>query len=182
MPIPFYIIYLFFLCMGNISSKFRVSENERGVTKTFSNWHISFWISVIIATHNHLPLGCPSPSSMYTTSPICPVPGAVLFCMGVSVIMEHGVFSHFVLIFTSTSSASSGTLQKRYPSKLQVAFSVLLSAILKFKMLFIITGDYNKVFIFHLNFTPVHLLCCMKIFSVSTWCTHAIDLSWQTIS
>ena len=44
-------------------------------------------------------------------------------------------FPHFVLTLTSTSRASSGILQNRYPSKSQVAFSVLLSAILKFKII-----------------------------------------------
>ena len=44
---------------------------------------------------------------------------------------------HLVLIFTSTSSALSGILQNKYPSRSQVAFRVFLSAILKFKILFV---------------------------------------------
>ena len=42
-------------------------------------------------------------------------------------------FPHVVLTFTSTSRAPAGILQNRHPSRLQVAYSDLLDAILKLK-------------------------------------------------
>ena len=52
-------------------------------------------------------------------------------------------FPHVVLTFTSTSRAPTGILQNRYPSKLQVAFSDLLDAILG--LVFWLPGRKHKL-------------------------------------